>query len=912
MKPMKNICLVTEEIIPLEGAGGIGTAFSELAYFLVQSSYSVNILYCPLEIMTDGEKKLAVRDFAEQGINLFVLDERKYFLGPRSPEMRSYAAYQMLKNHSFDLIHFHDYKGLGFYSISAKYQDTAFGDTVMVLQLHGSQVWLQDISSSLVISEEQQKFDFMEKESVRKADFVISPSECMLKFLSNKGFSLTEAKTLVLKNLMSDKDLPLKVTGKKLAINNLMANEIIFFGRLNNIKGLQNFCKAISLLNGYLHKNNICVTFLGSLCSVDNIPSLGFLANEGINWKFPLKILSDYDRKQAIEYLASNEQSVVVIPSVESFSYTLLEALSLNKSIITSEEGAARENIAKESHAKSLCDVSDPIALKNAILDVISEPLNSTSSAYDIESVKQDWLDFHHQAIAGHKRKVIKPHCDPKVTIGITHFERPEKLIDALISAVNQTYENIEIIICDDGSSSEHSKKSLHFIKKYTDSIGAKLILQDNRYLGAARNSIIGQATGEYIVFLDDDDLAKKNLIKKTLNVAIATGADVVAFPPENLNASFRHQGLANAVNYSKRISYLPIGGPVALAVTQNVLASATALIKMDTLKKIGGYSEQKNVGLEDYELYFRIVQSGGHIEPIPESLFLYEVGIPSMSTTTSQSKGYKRLYHAIDKELIGEKLKPMLSMIMGQRALTNQQNVNAHVFNDEMKALVSASKKSQSQLDIIQQSIVYAASINSLTVAKALSLSINQELDYGLVEEGHQDVDIISDEMKRSMIDIKIDFAMNEYSSALTKLCSILNCSQPDIESFIMSDKSSVVSDVDMLSFFEKMLISADNVKHLFSYELKMCIYQVLFRSRRLKLIEHFHDDIFDRENCAYLAENQKVKQAVDRGNFNNGWHHYRLFGQREGRGGFDDFICFLGLAQRYGYQDHCFKRID
>lgn len=89
----------------------------------------------------------------------------------------------------------------------------------------------------------------------------------------------------------------------------------------------------------------------------------------------------------------------------------------------------------------------------------------------------------------------------PKVSVVIPTYNRAHFLADAINSVLNQTFKSIEIIVVDDGST-DRTKEAL---KRYALSI--QYIFQDHKGRSAARNTGINAAKGEYIAFLDDDDI---------------------------------------------------------------------------------------------------------------------------------------------------------------------------------------------------------------------------------------------------------------------------------------------------------------------------------------------------------------------------------------------------------------------
>lgn len=94
-----------------------------------------------------------------------------------------------------------------------------------------------------------------------------------------------------------------------------------------------------------------------------------------------------------------------------------------------------------------------------------------------------------------------------KVSVIIPTYKRSDKLSRAVDSVINQTYNNIEVIIVDDNIHGDEYSQQLHnYFKSITD-IRVRLITQNEHINGAAaRNAGIRAADGEFITFLDDDD----------------------------------------------------------------------------------------------------------------------------------------------------------------------------------------------------------------------------------------------------------------------------------------------------------------------------------------------------------------------------------------------------------------------
>lgn len=110
------------------------------------------------------------------------------------------------------------------------------------------------------------------------------------------------------------------------------------------------------------------------------------------------------------------------------------------------------------------------------------------------------------------------------VSIIVPVFNVEDYLTECIESAIKQTYHNLEIIIVDDGSTDTSGKICDMYAHK-DDRV--KAFHKQNGGLSDARNTGIEEATGEYIYFLDSDDILPTCAIEKTLNACVKENADI-------------------------------------------------------------------------------------------------------------------------------------------------------------------------------------------------------------------------------------------------------------------------------------------------------------------------------------------------------------------------------------------------
>ena len=114
----------------------------------------------------------------------------------------------------------------------------------------------------------------------------------------------------------------------------------------------------------------------------------------------------------------------------------------------------------------------------------------------------------------------------PEVSVIVPVYNVEKYLEKCLNSLVNQTLENIEIIIVNDGTKDNSEEIIKKFIEKYPKKI--VYLKKENGGLSDARNYGIPYAKGEYIAFLDSDDYVEKDIYKVMYELAKKENSDMV------------------------------------------------------------------------------------------------------------------------------------------------------------------------------------------------------------------------------------------------------------------------------------------------------------------------------------------------------------------------------------------------
>lgn len=193
----------------------------------------------------------------------------------------------------------------------------------------------------------------------------------------------------------------------------------------------------------------------------------------------------------------------------------------------------------------------------------------------------------------------------PQVSVVVATYRRDDCLRKALQSLTEQTYGSVEIIVVDDNDDSNWNQT----VRNIVDSFQQKIILIENHpNLGSARarNAGIQAATGEYITFLDDDDIYLPGKISRQVTAMVQSGADYCI---TDLHL-FNEQGKCIE---SRTRAYLDSTAQDQLLqyhLMYHMTGTDTLMFRSEYLRKIGGFPPI-DVGDEFY-LMMQAITGGG------------------------------------------------------------------------------------------------------------------------------------------------------------------------------------------------------------------------------------------------------------------------------------------------------------
>ena len=187
-----------------------------------------------------------------------------------------------------------------------------------------------------------------------------------------------------------------------------------------------------------------------------------------------------------------------------------------------------------------------------------------------------------------------------KISIIIPTYNREKLIRKSIQSVLNQTYNNIEIIIIDDCSHDNTNKE----VKKIRDNRIRYIKLRKNKGANYCRNLGIKKSTGEYISFLDSDDIFHKNKLERQIkNMKInKSNFDFckIRIYIDNTNIfkiTFPNSNQEKSILNGKIFDELCKG---------NFISTQSILIKKNILEKY--LFDEKIPRLQDYDLLLRII----------------------------------------------------------------------------------------------------------------------------------------------------------------------------------------------------------------------------------------------------------------------------------------------------------------
>ena len=214
---------------------------------------------------------------------------------------------------------------------------------------------------------------------------------------------------------------------------------------------------------------------------------------------------------------------------------------------------------------------------------------------------------------------------NPLISVVIPAYNAELFLYETLESVLSQTYENWECIIVNDGSMDNTESIAKKWCERDTR---FRYFYKENSGVSDTRNLGIKEARGEYIAFLDADDILTPDSLEVRINVLIEQNVDLVATKLQHFTDKLPKVSKNNA---RQDVLYYAKEGLTQLMAFNKVTPS-TVLCKKSVMEEVGGFTWHKKA--EDLHCWLKVLFAGYKIYRIDETLLLYRLVENSMSST--------------------------------------------------------------------------------------------------------------------------------------------------------------------------------------------------------------------------------------------------------------------------------------
>jgi len=201
----------------------------------------------------------------------------------------------------------------------------------------------------------------------------------------------------------------------------------------------------------------------------------------------------------------------------------------------------------------------------------------------------------------------------PFFSIVIPCYNGANTLSATLDTVVSQTFKNFEVVIVNNGSTDE----SLQVMESYSSLLPMNIISQKNAGVGGARNTGIQHSKGEFVSFLDADDLWHETKLEKQF--------ERLMFHSDNIDVLCHYEYLQKDGINQQILKHGPYSDYFDILFKGNVLSPSATTVRRKSLKEVGLFSlDEKGHGAEDWDLWLKLAKINARFYYMEEVLGTY------------------------------------------------------------------------------------------------------------------------------------------------------------------------------------------------------------------------------------------------------------------------------------------------
>jgi len=227
---------------------------------------------------------------------------------------------------------------------------------------------------------------------------------------------------------------------------------------------------------------------------------------------------------------------------------------------------------------------------------------------------------------------------NPKVSVIIPTYNRAKLLPRTINSVLNQTFQDFELIIVDDGST-DNTKEVIKGFQNKDERI--KYVYQNNQGESGARNTGLRESQGEYVAFLDSDDEWLPEKLEKELELFKRSDRKHLGFV--SCNALIKK---GDGIREYKTPRYK--NNFKELLKRNFICSPSSVLIKNKVFNSVGVFDKKLKIG-PDWDMWIRIAREYD-FDFVPEPLFKYYIHGNNITKTLSLSKKERNLKYIFQK----------------------------------------------------------------------------------------------------------------------------------------------------------------------------------------------------------------------------------------------------------------------
>ena len=548
--PAKVALLVTNEYEGIFRNGGIGTHYRTLSEQLTADGWYVILLLTHADQGFGGcspvptvKHVFSARE-AEDVLTLQPLHRQMMSRGSRDffdeESVRCLLFAQATVARFGDALvymEFHEGMGAAYRTIQAKRVGLLGGRSLIGLTMHGGHEWIFEANERYVLDNPHWVWPLFHYESFsfESADLVFYPSRFLRGKVEGYGWGTGHAVHMPYFVPVLDgggarrEDLPAVEVGRI---------PVVFFGRLEERKGLCTFVEALQSLGPEVCQG-LHVLFVGKVVPLYSAPlrhldSRQYLEG-ALGREVTFSIVADLYSEEALRYVGGLKNPVVCLTSPqENFPNSALEMGQLAVNLVVSDTGGFRETLELVQRAAGVYwfEPKNPRALAGAIARAIADGLEEPQ-VMDRQEVRRlnealltRKLQHIHEAFA---RAPGVAAGQPRVTVGVIWDDQHTALIECLGSLEGQSYGDFEVIILDNACTTRPARDTFE---------QARALFPQYRFVrsralsaGAARNHLVELAEGAFFLGLDPDGILLPFAIEQFVKAARQSAAVLVACP---------------------------------------------------------------------------------------------------------------------------------------------------------------------------------------------------------------------------------------------------------------------------------------------------------------------------------------------------------------------------------------------